>query len=140
MAELTDPRQNPVACPEPSCRAEQGDMWCYTPTGWRRHWHAKRIRLALGEPAPAPRKPSTGGRPSHKQGDMLAWAIDHGGTYEITGYTFAGEAQKRAAMTAMVAKDWFRKAGPSQHGTLYEITDGGRQASARYEKWMHRTN
>jgi hypothetical protein len=134
--ELTDPRRNPVACPEPTCGAQQGDLWCYTPTGFRRGFHSSRRALALGQPAPAKKKPSTDARPSHKQGDMLAWAIHHDGQYEVSGYTFHGEAQKRAAMNAMVERSWFRRLRDTDHGTLYEITDDGRQASARYENWM----
>lgn len=135
--ELTDPRRNPVPCPERTCIAGQGDMWCYTATGFRRHWHVSRRRLALGQAGPEKKKPSGTGRPSHKQADMLAYAIATGGTYEVSGYTFNGEAQKRAAMNSMVARGWFRRSGSNDHGTLYEVTDDGKAASARYENWLN---
>jgi hypothetical protein len=68
---------------------------------------------------------------------MLAWALAHGGTYEVSGYTFRGEAQKRAAMNSMVERAWFRRLRNTDQGTLYEVTDDGKAASARYEAWMN---
>jgi hypothetical protein len=134
--ELSDIRRNAVACPEPNCKAQEGDLSCYTATGFPRGWHASRRRLALGRPDPAKKAPSPDVRPSHKQADMLAWAIANDGRYEVSGYTFHGDAQKRAAMDSMVGRTWFRRLHHTDHGTLYEITDEGRQASGRYERWM----
>jgi len=136
---LTDPRRNAPACP--TCVAQAGDVWCYTATGFRRHWHAARRRAADGQPAPE-QKPAghlTGRRPSDKQANILAAAIAGDDTYEVSGYGFHGEAQKRAAMLAMAdeARGWFRHLRETQHGTLYEITDAGRDAAARYETWMN---
>lgn len=135
--QLTDPRRNPVPCPEKTCAAGQGCMWCYTATGFRRHWHASRRRLALGQPTPEKKPPSSTVRPSHKQADMLGWTIANGDVYEVSGYTFRGEAQKRAAMNSMVERGWFRKLRTTDHGTLYQVTDDGRAASARYENWLN---
>ncbi len=137
---LTDPRAHAPACTYEGCGAQAGDLWCYTATRFRRPWHYVRRQAAAGESAPAP-KPAgslTNRRPSHKQGDMLAFAIANGGTYEVSGYGFHGEAQKRNAMLAMVneARGWFRHLRETQHGTLYEITEAGWLASDRYETWL----
>jgi hypothetical protein len=139
--ELTDPRPAAPACPFRGCGAQAGDLWCYTPTGFRRHWHACRRAAAQGTPVtdgkPTPGRPV--GRPTHKQADILAWAINNGGEYEVSGYTFRGDAQKRAAMRAMTdaSRGWFEQVRHTDHGTLYKITDAGLAASARYENWLN---
>lgn len=137
--EVSDPRLNAPACPRAGCNAAAGELWCYTATGFRRHWHTARRQLAAGATVPAS-KPNPNVRPSHKQADMLAFAVTAGGgQYEVSGYTFAGDAQKRAAMRAMVERGWFRRVRDTDHGTLYEVTDDGKAAAARYETWMNGT-
>ena len=141
---LSYPRRNSPACAFKGCGAQAGDRWCYTATGFRRHWHAVRRATAAGQPAPAgkPAGSLAGRRPSDKQADMLAWAIHGDGTYEVSGYGLRGEAQKRNAMNSMAdeSRGWFRRLRETDDGTLYEITDAGRQASARYETWMNGGN
>ncbi len=135
---MTDIRRNSPACP--SCPAQAGDLACYTATGFPRHWHARRRTLALGGTLPAakPAKSRAGARPSHKQADILASAISNDGVYEVSGYRFRGDAQRRSAMAAMSddTRGWFTHAGETPHGTLYKITQTGRDAWARYEAWM----
>lgn len=143
MDELTgtDPRGNAPACPRDRCRATAGDLWCYTATGFRRHWHAARRLLAAGQnpPAAAADGSRTGQRPSEAQQRILTQAVAGGGLYEVSGYTFAGDAQRRAAMTAMAgpACGWFRHVQETPHGDVYEITDAGRRAYYRYQDWMN---
>lgn len=135
-----DPRRNAPACPKPGCGAPVGDPWCYTLTGFRRHWHAPRRRLADGQkPATPPAAGALAGhRPSEAQHRMLAVAIRQDGYYELSGYNFHGDAQRRATMHAMVdpARGWFSHVKEVQHGTLYRITAAGRAAWQRYENWM----
>lgn len=136
-----DPRRNAPPCPLKTCRAVAGDLWCYTPTGFRRHWHAARWRIVEGGQPKAETAAGalSGRRPSEAQHRILAWAIHQAGYYDLSGYTFHGDAQRRAAMTAMAdpARGWFARVRATDHGTLYKITDAGRAAFQRYENWMN---
>lgn len=141
MDQVTDPRRNAPACPRPSCGARAGDPWCLTATGFPRGMHAARLALIRGE-EPAAGKPAgalTGRRPSEAQQRILVQAAAAGGLYELSGYRFHGDAQRRAAMTAMAddARGWFREVRHTDHGTLFEITTAGRSAAYRYEDWMN---
>lgn len=141
---LTTP--TPV-CPLATCDAPAGASYCLTPTGFRRPLHDVRVAAmqatAAGTPAPAVEQPPAGRlahrRPSEKQVKILAVAADDGGLYELSGYGFHGEAQRRAAVLAMVddSRGWMRHVRETQHGTLYEITNEGRSALARYRDWMN---
>lgn len=140
MAAVTDIRKNPPACPLPTCPAGEGDRFCYTATGFPRQWHTARRKRALGDTAP---EPSAAGslahrRPSEAQHRLLAQAMAGGGVYELSGYRFHGDAQRRRAMQAMAGTErgWFRHVRETPHGTVYEITDDGRSAYYRYEDWM----
>lgn len=141
MAEVSDPRRSAPACPTKSCRAVAGDPWCYTATGFRRHMHAARWALIEGKPvSERPAGSMAGRRPSHLQADILSWAIaDENGQWELSGYTFSGDAQRRAAMLAMSdePRGWFTKVRETDHGTLYQVTDVGRAAWQRYDDWMN---
>lgn len=136
MAAVTDP----PACP--FCRAQAGDRWCYTATNFRRHWHAMRWALvdaakaAAPAPAPAPARKPKPKRASEAQYRILCRAMTDGGLYELSGYRFHGDAQRRAAMRAMVEKQWFRYVRETQHGSLHELTNDGRNAFYAYEEWM----
>jgi hypothetical protein len=71
---------------------------------------------------------------------MLSWALaDKRGRVEISGYTFHGDARRRATMLSMAdpTRRWFTHVKETDHGTLYEITDDGRAAWKRYEDWMN---
>lgn len=133
-----DIRRKAHDCPD--CTARAGDLNCYTATGFPRPWHARRRRLALGETLPD--KPAAGSlagkRPTHKQAEILGWAIANNNQYELSGYRFHGDAQRRAAMTPMAdeTRGWFDHVRETDHGTLYKITEGGLTAFARYEAWM----
>jgi hypothetical protein len=103
--------------------------------------HAARLRLIAGEAAPAPPAAGsrTGSRPSHIQARLLGRALDNAdGEWELSGYRFNGDAQRRAAMQAMAGETrrWFVKVRDTEHGTLYRITAEGRAAFGRYAKWM----
>jgi hypothetical protein len=93
--------------------------------------------ITAADPKPAGRNAHR--RPSEKQAHILAQAADDGGLYELSGYGFHGEAQRRAAVLAMVdeSRAWMRHVRETQHGDLYEITNGGRDALARYRQWMN---
>lgn len=141
MDAVTDLRKNPVPCTFRGCGAQQGDLNCYTATGFPRPWHAVRRSAAAGEtPAAAPAAGSASGRrPTHKQADILLSAVHNdSGEYEVSGYRFHGDAQRRQAMDSMVgpARGWFERVRHTDHGTLYKITDAGRAASDRYEAWL----
>jgi hypothetical protein len=136
------------ACPLATCTAGAGVSHCYTATGFPRPMHAVRValmqdtvRAADSTPPAAPRPAGrlTGRRPSDKQAAILAAAIRGGGMYELSGYRFAGDAQRRAAVVAMAddARGWMREVEETEHGTLYEITNEGRDAEARYRAWMN---
>jgi hypothetical protein len=141
VAVVTDPRTVAPDCPLKTCSATVGDVWCYTPTGFRRHWHAARRAVVAGATAPAVPAAGklAGRRPSEAQQRILAAAMAGGGMYELSGYTFHGDAQRRAAMTAMAdqARGWFRQLHHTDHGTMFEITDTGRNAYYRYKDWMN---
>lgn len=132
-------------CPLATCEAGAGDSRCYTATGFPRPMHTARIQLMqtiaqvadtapAAEPRPAGRL--TGRTPSPKQGRILAAAIRGGGIYELSGYRFAGDAQRRAAVLAMAddARGWMRELRETPHATLYEITPEGRNAEARFRE------
>lgn len=131
----TDPRLNTPDCPRSGCGAKAGDPQCYSATGFPVPMHKVRLHGAAREKV-AGRLAHR--RPSDKQYLILAAAVDAGGMYELSGYRFAGDAQRRAAMTAMVdvERGWFVRLRDTQHGTLYEITDAGRNAYYRYVDWM----
>ena len=136
-----DPRVNTPDCPHPGCPAKAGNAWCYTATGFPRSMHAARLALIAGEaPKTGPADGSLAARrPSHLQADILSWALaDPAGRWELSGYRFRGDAQRRSAMAAMShpARGWFTHVKETDHGTLYEITDAGREAWGRYEIWM----
>ncbi len=142
LAEVTDPRRDSPPCRHKGCGAQRGDRWCYTATGFRRHWHAVR-RADVDNPPAAGQPTAPAGklarrRPSEAQQRILGAAMGNGGLYELSGYTFHGDAQRRAAMGAMSnpARGWFTRLRETQHGTLYEITNAGRAAFYRYEEWM----
>lgn len=148
MATLNELLTAPIpACTLATCGAAAGTRYCLTPTGFRRPLHAVRVAAiqaaAAGTPAPpAPERPAgrhAHRRPSDKQARILAQAADSGGLYELSGYGFHGEAQRRTAVLAMVdnARGWMRHVRQTQHGDLYEITNGGRDALARYRAWMN---
>lgn len=141
MAELSDPRRDAPACPTATCRAGKGNPWCYTATGFPRAMHTARLKLIAGA-APAEKTAGSlaGKRPSHLQADILGWAIaDPDGQWELSGYRFRGDAQRRAAMLAMAAdtRGWFSHVRETDHGTLYQVTDAGRAAWQRYDDWMN---
>jgi hypothetical protein len=137
VATVTEPRRNAPSCP--SCRAEVGDPWCYTATGFRRHHHETRRKLAAGQPPAASTKGSkSDAMPTQAQQRMLSSAVDGGGLVEVSGYQFHGDAQRRATMAAMVAdtRGWFRYVRDTPHAAVYEITDQGRLAYYRHvERW-----
>lgn len=141
MAEVTDPRKNAPACTHKGCGAQAGDRRCYTATGFRRHWHAVRVRAAAGVgPQPAKKEGSLAGRrPSHKQYDIILAAFRGNRRFEVSGYGLHGEAQTRRAMDAMVdpARGWFVHVAETAHGTLFELTAAGVAAGVRYEQWMN---
>lgn len=136
------------ACPLATCTAGAGVSHCYTATGFPRPMHAVRVTLmqqaatAADSTPPVEPRPAghlAGRRPSDKQALILAAAIRNGGVYELSGYRFAGDAQRRAAVLAMAndSRGWMRKLRETEHGTLYEITNEGRNAEARYRAWMN---
>jgi hypothetical protein len=136
---------NPIpACPHPGCGAATGDRYCYTPTGFIRHLHTVRkhaIEVAAGRTGPAPEKKAgrnTRSRPKDKQALILAAAVADGGLYEVSGYGFHREAQRRASVLSMVdeSRGWMTHLRETQHGDLYEITTEGRNALARYQAWL----
>lgn len=131
----TDPRLNTPDCGHLGCNAKAGDPWCYTRTGFPRSMHAVRRRGAAQDKVAGKRAAL---RPSEKQYQIMQAAVDGGGMYELSGYRFAGDAQRQAAMAAMadVERGWFVRVRDTQHGTLYEITDTGRNAYYRYIDWM----
>lgn len=147
MATLNELLTAPIpACTLATCGAPAGARYCLTPTGFRRPLHA--VRVAAIEAAAAtpitPAAPRPAGRlahrrPSDKQARLLAQAVNNGGLYELSGYGFHGEAQRRTAVLAMTddARGWMRHVRQTQHGDLYEITNGGRDALARYQTWMN---
>lgn len=124
------------ACP--FCRAQAGDRWCYTATNFRRHWHAMRWALVDAAKAAAvqPARKPRAKRASEAQYRIMVAAMGAGGLYELSGYTFHGDAQRRAAMRAMVDRGWFRYVRETQHGSLHELTNDGRNAFYAYEEWM----
>jgi hypothetical protein len=147
--QVTRPAVNIPACRYKTCGAREGDRRCYTTTGWARHMHAIRVQDITAAantttvPAAAPEQnPAghlTGRRPSDKQAGILAQAAnDDNGQYELSGYGFHGEAQRRAAVSAMTdpARGWLRHVRETRHGTLYQITTPGRAALTRYTTWM----
>lgn len=135
------------ACELVTCGAPAGASYCLTPTGFRRPLHAVRLAAmqatADGQdtppPAPAPAGRHAHKRPTEKQAGILARAEADGGLYELSGYGFSGEAQRRAAVLSMVndTRGWMRHVRETTHGTLYEITSPGRGALARYRDWMN---
>ncbi len=139
-----DPVTTIPACRHKTCGARPGDRNCYTPTGFVRHWHVIRVNDAAAgdqttEPDRAPAGRLAGRRPSEKQAGILAQAVHNGGLYEMSGYSFAGDAQRRAATLSMAGEErgWFQHVRETQHGTLYEITPAGRDALARWDAWMN---
>lgn len=130
-----DPRVNTPACRHPDCGALAGDPACYTATGFPRGQH--KVRWKPAAPTPEPGSLSDR-RPSSKQHDIMRQAMAAGGLYELSGYRFHGDAQRRAAMQPMAdpARGWFRRVRDTDHGTLYDLTDAGRNAYYRYQDWM----
>ena len=127
-------RPEAVRCPRVTCRAPAG-IACVTATGYQRPPHHDRITQAAGK-APAGLKPAgslTGRRPTPAQQRILAQAVNNGGGYELSGYRFHGDAQRRAAMGAMVdeARGWFVRREVTADGTVFEVTDAGRAAHTR---------
>lgn len=140
--EFKDPRVDAPACPLKTCDAGAGTPYCVTPTGWRRGFHAARLKLIESGTTPA-EKPAgglAGRRPTHPQADMLQAAIAaKDGMFEVSGYTFTGDAQRRATMQAMVdaKRGWFVYTHSTAHCEVYRVTDAGRAAWQRYDDWMH---
>ena len=146
MAEVTtDPRTRPMpACTQPGCGAAAGDRNCYTASGWRRHPHQVRLRAMAnadrGEPEPErPAGRNAKRRPSHKQADVLAAAVENGGLFETCEWAISGAAATRAAAYAMAdeSRGWMKHVRATKDGQLYEITTEGRNALARYQDWMN---
>jgi hypothetical protein len=141
---VKDPRVGTPPCPVTSCRAPAGSTWCVTPTGFRRHMHTVRRRMIDGAPAPAakPAGSLVRRRPTRPQAGLLAVAVTGpAGEVEVSGYTFSGDAQRRAAMAAMTdpARGWFTYVRSTAHCEVYAVTDAGRAAWRRYEDWMEGT-
>lgn len=140
--QVKDPRVDTPPCPLASCRAAAGSTWCVTPTGFRRHMHTVRRRMIDGTPAPAP-KPAGSlvrRRPTRPQAGLLAAAVTgESGEVEVSGYTFRGDAQRRAAMAAMTdeARGWFTYVRSTAHCEVYAVTAAGRAAWQRYDAWMN---
>lgn len=148
MATVKELMATPIpACTLATCGAGAGVSYCLTPTGFRRPMHAVRVAAlratADGIPVvsapPTPAGKNAHRRPSEKQANILGRAVDNGGLYELSGYGFHGEAQKRQAVLAMAdpSRGWMRHVQETQHGTVYEITNEGRDALARYRDWMN---
>jgi hypothetical protein len=138
-----DPRVNSPACPLKTCKAPADSRFCVTPTGFPRGFHKARLQLIETGQAPA-EKPAgslAGRRPSYAQAGMLAFALstDGNGLYEVSGYTFHGDAQRRATMQSMVdeARGWFEFSHSTEHCEVYRITDAGRAAYQRFDDWYH---
>lgn len=138
---MSDPRQAAPPCPFKPCRAQAGDRFCYTATGFPRHWHAARVRAAAGHDQAAARPAGhlAGRRPTDAQHRILSQAVADDGRYELSGYRFHGDAQRRSAMQSMSGPErgWFSPVGETPHGTLYKITEDGLAAWQRYETWMN---
>lgn len=136
MARPDDPRVNTPACTHAGCGALAGDPNCYTATGFPRAQHKVRWETPKAPGAPGS---LSGRRPTDKQHELMFWAMREGGLYELSGYRFSGDAQRRASMASMAdpQRGWFRKVRETAHGTLYELTDAGRAAYYRYEDWMN---
>lgn len=138
-----DPRVDSPACPLATCGMKAGTAYCVTPTGFRRGFHAARRRLIETGQAPAA-KPAghlAGRRPTYPQADMLAAAVskEGKGLCEVSGYTFHGDAQRRATMQSMVdpARGWFEFSHSTAHCEVYRITAAGRAAYERFLAWYH---
>lgn len=131
MADAPDPRLTASNCPR--CTAKAGDPLCYTTSGYPRPMHVVRRNAVVPVPGRLAAR-----RPSARQHAMMSQALTNGGLYELSGYQFAGDAQRRAAMTAAadVEHGWFRHVRETAHGTLFELTEEGRLAYYRYEDWM----
>ncbi len=139
---VKDPRVDTPACPLKTCKAAAGTVWCVTPTGFRRGFHAARRKLIDGGGAPAEKEAGSlaGRRPTHAQADMLGYAIAAWPElFEVSGYSFHGDAQRRATMQSMVddVRGWFTFSHSTAHCEVYRITDAGRAAWQRYDDWMH---
>lgn len=140
--DFKDPRVDSPACPLKTCNVGAGTPYCVTPTGFRRGFHAARLRLIESGTAPAvkPAGSLAGRRPTYAQGDMLEAAIAvWPELFEVSGYTFHGDAQRRATMQSMVdeKRGWFVYSHSTAHCEVYRITDDGRAAWQRYDDWMH---
>lgn len=122
-----------VACPLPRGCGRPAGQGCVTAQGYSSAAHRVRIVVARGG-RPAPVKKDS--RPSRAQADMLAAAVAGGGIYLLCGYSFHGVDRLRRSMKAMVDKDWFEFREALQAEDRYEITNGGRNALARYQEWM----
>lgn len=129
MAEVT----TPTVCPMKTCKAGASDPYCYTTTGYRRGKHKVRLDAEAGRTRTArPRSK----RPSDAGFRALDAALSNGGLLYMSNYQHHGDAQRRQTMLALADRGWIELVERGQHDDTYRITDDGRAAHGRYERWM----